>query len=111
VDLQFSEDTIFYFEEPIPAPNKVYKMKVYWDSGGYRIWVDGEQLRLESRDTFPFEMANKHYTGIDTLALHTGMHGTRLTRSQKQKKEKLPEVLPEPHLAYWGNFHLTDLSS
>ena len=110
VDSHFKQDRLFYFDSPIPKPNQVYRIRVGWDPRGYRIWIDGEQMRLESGEIFPFEMPEKSFVGIDTLTIHPGMGGTRLTLSEQRSGKRLPEEIPEPHVAYWGNIRVTNTS-
>ena len=88
VDSHFKQDRLFYFDSPIPKPNQVYRIRVGWDPRGYRIWIDGEQMRLESGEIFPFEMPEKSFVGIDTLTIHPGMGGTRLTLSEQRRRKE-----------------------
>ncbi len=72
-DTLFKQDRLFYFEDPIPEPNRIYRFRVAWDSDGYRIWIGGVTMKLGTGEILPFEMANKTYVGIDTITLHPGM--------------------------------------
>ena len=107
---RFFRDRLFYFAQPVPQPNQVYRIRTAWDPAGYRIWIDDEEMSLQGNPVFPFEMKNKPYEGIDTFTLHPGMHGTRLSLLQKLRGDTLLDRLPQPHVAYWGDFRITDLS-
>ena len=107
---EIPQDYIHYFEDPLPKPNQVYAIKVAWDARGYRIWIDGQAMARSGNEIIPFEMAQRTFTGIDTLTLHPGMGGTRLTLAQKLSGDQLPPEDRDPHLAYWGEFRVLDSS-
>ena len=107
---RFFRDRLFYFAQPVPQPNRVYRIKAAWDPTGYRIRIDDEEMSLDANPVFPFEIKNKPYEGIDAFTLHPGMHGTRLSLWQKLRGDTLPDRLPQPHVAYWGDIRITDLS-
>jgi hypothetical protein len=99
---------LFYIEDRLPEANREYRFTVAWNPDGYRISVDGTPLALNGREKFPFEMTNKPYSGIDTLTLHPGTYGTRLSLPQKIAGREAPTTLPEPHIAYWGDFEIEE---
>ena len=107
---RFFRDRLFYFAQPVPEPDRVYRIRTAWDLNGYRIWIDDEEMSFDGNPIFPFEMKNKPYEGIDTFTLHPGMHGTRLSHLQRDRGETLPIRLPQPHVAYWGDIRITDRS-
>ena len=106
----FSQDRLFYFEHPIPLPDRIYRIRVSWAPQGYRIWIDGVLMKVDQHDLVPFEMAGKPYEGIDTITLHPGIHRTRLSLNRQRAGEQPVEQLPPPHVAFWGNFRLFDQS-
>ena len=108
---EIPQDYIHYFEEPLPRPNQVYAIKVAWDRRGCRIWIDGRIMARNGDEIIPFEMAQMPFTGIDTLTLHPGMGGTRLTHTQKLSGDPLLPEDRDPHIAYWGEFRVLDLST
>jgi len=104
----YFQDRLFYIEDRLPEANREYRFTVAWNPDGYRISVDGTPLALNGREKFPFEMTNKPYSGIDTLTLHPGTYGTRLSLPQKIAGREAPTTLPEPHIAYWGDFEIEE---
>ena len=104
----YLQDRLFYIEDRLPEANREYRFDVGWDPDGYSISVDGVPLSLNRIEKFPFEMPNKPYTAIDTITLHPGTFGTRLSALQKKRGRSLPDVFPEPHTAYWGDFEIEE---
>lgn len=106
----FPKDAHIYFDAPQPEANQAYTVRVTWDERGYRVWVNGIPLEAPGRDIIPYQYAHRPFKYMDTLTLHPGMHGPRLSLEQKCAGVELPVSLPEPHLAYWGRFRIYDLS-
>jgi hypothetical protein len=109
-DRPFPRDAHIYFDAPKPEPNQVYTFRVAWNERGYRMWVNDIPMEAPGRDIIPYQYAHRPFKYMNTLTLHPGMHGTRLSLEQKRAGATLPTSLPEPHLAYWGKFRIYDLS-
>jgi len=103
-------DDVHYLDDIVPEPDRAYSFKVAWEANGYRIWIDGQPMKVRGEDLFAFEMAQRPFRGIDTLTLHPGYPGTRLTLAYKHLGYKPPTELPEPHIAYWGDFRVLDFT-
>lgn len=109
-DRPIPRDAHIYFDHPTPEPNTAYAIRVVWDERGYRAWVNGVALEASGKAIVPFQYAHRPFRYMDTLTLHPGLHGVRLSLEQKQAGMTPPAVIPLPHLAYWGNFRIYDLS-
>ena len=96
------------FENIEVANNRVYRFRVEWDTyaGEVRVWIDDTVMTHDGSSVFTF--ANLPEKGIDTITLHPGTSRARLTLMEKQQGLKAREV--PPHLTYWGNFRVYDLS-
>ncbi len=102
----FANDRNHYLEEPLPEADKPVHFRTEWDASGYRLWIDYEPIQVNNSFVIPFEMRNKPYLGIDTITIHPGMHGTRLTLDEKRKGVVLEPNCLDPHVSYWKDFRI-----
>ena len=90
--MSFFQDRMFYFDQPVPKPDRIYRIKVTWSAVGYQIWIDGEQMKLEGSDTFPFEMARKpssrcvgNSSHLVNSTFESLIHASGIIRSDKDR--------------------------
>lgn len=97
------------YPQVIPQPNTTYAIRIRWSHEGYyRWWVNDTPMEFSGvaktgmafdfpgyetpgyKIPFLNELITKPFTGFDTIALHYGL------------------VSPAEHVAYYGNFRITD---
>jgi len=107
----FPKDAHIFFQEPKPEPKQIYCFRVGWNKQGYRVCINNHLMKYQDTEVIPYQYSHRPFKGIDTLTLHPGMHGVRLSLEQKLAGEMPTPNHPEPHLAYWGKFRIYDLST
>lgn len=104
----FGGGEVLTFDQPTEVCNeRVYRIRVCWnkDARECRMWLDGQPLSSGGSYVLPLVRAPKY--GIDTITLHPGDAGARLTSLQKRQGQTARQVAPL--VTCWGRFRVYDL--
>jgi hypothetical protein len=103
----FGGGEVLAFDQPIEARNeRVYRVRVCWDTEARecRMWLDDEPLSCGGSYALPLVRPPKR--GIDTITLHPGDAGARLTSLQKRQGQTPRQVAPL--ISCWGRLRVYD---
>lgn len=90
------------FEEPVP--DKIYNFKVVWDCGISSCWIyiNGVLQRFGGKTRM--KLMTPPEKGVDTLTIHPGLYGVRLSKIENEKGSQPIKSLE--HKSCWGAFRI-----
>jgi hypothetical protein len=112
VGREVNVDRVHYFDQPTPAPDRTYRIKITWNGTGlYRVWID--HVAMEVNGSCDIQMRSHvdagEFRGFDAIYLHPGFATSRETLAEKSAGKRFfggLGPLTEPHRAYWGRFRV-----
>lgn len=103
----FGGGEVLTFDQPIGVcSERAYRIKVCWDKDARecRMWLDDQPLSCGGSYALPLLRPPKR--GTDTITLHPGDAGARLTSLQKPQGQTPRQVAPL--VTCWGAFRVSD---
>ncbi|MFA6715615.1 MAG: hypothetical protein WC082_01030 [Victivallales bacterium] len=100
----FSE--IQYAQDIKPLPGKAYLFRIEWDCDLRFCVISIDGIPIRFGDRISQNILRVPEKGVDTLTIHPGVYGCRLSELESRRSGSKKMIMPSLHKSYWGGFRI-----